>query len=655
MLAGTGYLPIFEILTNQSEYDGNIQQSCPSAWEIPLNSYEFSLTQRILKLSRKLRNCSDEELKQKGLSLKYQASTGAKLQNLIPPAFALVCESARRTVNMVPYKVQLYGAIQIAKGRVAEMKTGEGKTLTATLPTFLHSLFDRGAHVVTVNDYLAQRDVEIMGPIYQRLGMSVGIVKSELDPPSRSAAYRCDITYGTAKEFGFDFLRDRMKLSTSSSRLASRADLVMRGLRFVLVDEVDSVLVDEARTPLIIGITDAEEEKQKQDCFRWAAQHAPKFTEDIDFEYDHDRRKVSLNFPGIERVRGLPQVDSTRKIPIGQLYEYVENAIKVRRDFQLDQQYVVRDGKIAIVDEFTGRVAEGRQWQRGIHQSVEAKEKLDITPATRQGATITLQTFFRRYEFFGGMSGTIWTSRREFKKVYGKKVVRIPTNRPVDREQMPFKIYGDFESKMAAVVKEVEAMESQGRAVLIGTRSVEKSEWLSRLMTDLESEHEVLNANNNESEAEIVAKAGQPGRVTVATNMAGRGTDIKLEDSVRKSGGLHVIITELHESQRIDWQLIGRGSRQGDPGSYRIFVAMDDEILLHGLGPKRSSDLQKRFSAPKFAGKLLSRSLLKYFKTAQANLERRHLVDRMILLKQDKERQERHFEMGLDPFCDVVQ
>ena len=619
-----------------------------------MNSYEFSLTQRILKLAGKLRNCSDEELQQKGLSLKYQASTGAKLQKLIPPAFALVCESARRTVNMVPYKVQLYGAIQIANGHVAEMKTGEGKTLTATLPTFLHSLFDRGAHVVTVNDYLAQRDVEIMGPIYQRLGMSVGLVTADLDPGRRSAAYRSNITYGTAKEFGFDFLRDRMKLASSSSRLASKSDLVMRDLRYVLVDEVDSVLVDEARTPLIIGITDAEEEKKKQDCFRWAAKHAAEFIEDTDYQYEHDRRKVSLNLPGVEKVRNLPQSDSTRKFPMRQLYEFVENAIKVRRDFLLDEQYVVQDGKVAIVDEFTGRIAEGRQWQLGIHQAVEAKENLEITPATRQGATITLQAFFRRYEFFGGMSGTIWTSRREFKKVYSKKVVRIPTNRPVDREQMPARIYSDFESKMAAVVEEVQAMQAQGRAVLIGTRSVDKSEWLSHSLAGLGIEHEVLNAHNNESEAEIVAKAGQPGRITVATNMAGRGTDIKLEDSVRKSGGLHVILTELHESQRLDWQLIGRGSRQGDPGSFRIFVAMDDEILLKGLGPKKSSALLKRFSSQQFAGKLLSRSLFKHFTSAQAKLERRHLVDRMILLKQDKERQERHFEMGLDPFCDVV-
>lgn len=620
-----------------------------------MNSYEFSMTQRILKLAKKLRNCSDEELKQRGLSLKYKATTGSKIAQLIPSAFALVCESARRSVEMVPYKVQLYGGIQIANGHVAEMKTGEGKTLTATLPVYLHSLFGRGAHVVTVNDYLAQRDFEIMGPIYKRLGMTIGVISADMDPADRAASYRCDVTYGTAKELGFDFLRDRMKLASSSSRLASTADMVMRDLHFVLVDEADSVLIDEARTPLIIGIVDAEEEKQKQDCFRWAAQHAANFEEDTDYEYDHDRRKVTLNLPGIEKVRRLPQLDSTRKVPIRQLFEFVENAVKVRRDFQLDQQYVVREGKIAIVDEFTGRVAEGRQWQRGIHQSVEAKENLEITPATRQGATITLQTFFRRYKFFGGMSGTAWTSRSEFKKVYKKKVVRIPTNRPIKRQQMPTKIYNNFESKMAAVIKDVQDRQSEGRAILIGTRSVEKSEWLSRSLTGLDIEHEVLNANNDDSEAEIVSKAGQPGRITVATNMAGRGTDISLHDSVRKSGGLHVILTELHESQRIDWQLIGRGSRQGDPGSYRIFVAMDDEILSQGLGLRKSDLHKKRFSQQSLSGKPLSRALLKHFLAAQAKLERKHLVDRMILLKQDKERQERHFEMGLDPFCDVVQ
>ena len=618
---------------------------------------EQALARRILKRATKLQNCSDAELREMGLSLKYKATTGAKPMNLIPPAFALVCESARRSVEMVPYVVQILGGMQIAMGRIAEMKTGEGKTLTATMPTYLHALADRGAHVVTVNDYLAQRDFEIMGPIYERLGLSVGVITADDPPEKRKAAYRKDITYGTAKEFGFDFLRDRLRTAGSSSRLVNKSENVMRDLHFVLVDEADSVLIDEARTPLIIGITDPEEEKKRSDCFNWAAKHAAEFVEGSDFKYEHDKRKVELNRQGTEKARRLPQIDSTKRIPIRKLFEYLENAIKVKRDFQLDQQYVVRDSKIAIVDEFTGRIAEGRQWQRGIHQSVEAKEKLEITPATRQGATITMQTFFRRYENFGGMSGTLWSSRREFKKVYKKKVVRIPTNRPVDRTTHRTRVFRDFKSKLAAMVKETTELASQGRAVLVGTRSVEKSELLSRALTEANVEHLVLNANQDMDEAEIIAQAGQPGKVTVATNMAGRGTDIMLEESVKKAGGLHVILTELHESQRIDWQLIGRGSRQGDPGSYRIFVSLEDELLLKGLGPKKAQALLKRFKSPSDGQTTgpISNSIFKYFTDAQAKLHHKHLVDRLILLKQDKERQKRHFEMGLDPFCDVVQ
>ena len=623
-----------------------------------MNAYDFSIANRIRRLAKKLESCTDQELCKQGLSLKYRATTGGKINDLIPQAFALVCESARRSINMVPYDVQLFAGIQIAREHVAEMKTGEGKTLTACLPTFLHALFDRGAHVVTVNDYLAKRDFEIMSPVYERLGLSTGVIQSDDTPEQRQVAYRKDITYGTAKEFGFDFLRDRLKLAGSSSRISSHSDLTMRGLHFVLVDEADSVLIDEARTPLIIGIVDAKEEQKKQACFQWAAKHVTTMQETSDYQYDHDRQKVTLEPSGIEKLRHLPQTDFTRMVPIRQLYNYMENAIKVRRDFHLDEHYIVRDGKIAIVDQFTGRVAEGRQWQGGIHQSVEAKENLEISPATGQGATITLQTFFRRYEYFGGMTGTCWTSRSEFKKVYKKKVVRVPTNRPVQRIKLPTQIYSNFESKIAAVVEESQLMIAAGRAVLIGTKNVDKSEALSRALTELDITHEVLNANNHEREAEIVAKSGQPGCVTVATNMAGRGTDIMLEDSVRKAGGLHVILTEIHESQRIDWQLIGRGSRQGDPGSFRIFLAMDDEVLKFGLGPKKSESLFKTYnrnsSGDSSKPKRLPRHLFRHFNQAQQKLERKHLIDRMVLLKQDKERQERHFEMGQDPFCDVV-
>ena len=613
---------------------------------------DFSLVQRIRRLTKPLRKVTDDQLRTQGLSLKYRASTGEPLERLIPQAFALCCESVCRTLSMTPYDAQIFGGLQIARGKVAEMKTGEGKTLTATMPTYLHALFGRGTHVVTVNDYLAARDLELMAPVYRMLGLTTGVVTADSDPGARRKAYRYDVTYGTAKEFGFDFLRDRMKLASASG--APIGDqLTQRDLYYVLVDEVDSVLIDEARTPLIIGIIDQEEHQRQEDCFRWAASYAGQFVEDIDFEYDHKKKKVKLKPPGIDRLRRLPQNKSTRRVQVKRLYEFIENAVKVRRDFHLGQHYAIRDGKIAIIDEFTGRIAEGRQWQRGIHQSVEAKEKQEISPATRQGATVTMQTFFRLYEKFGGMSGTVWTSRQEFKKVYGKSVVRVPTHRPVDRTTLPTQVYANFDAKMDAVVIEIGQMIAQGRSVLVGTRSVEKSESLSNLLTQCNIEHDVLNANQHEREAEIIEMSGQPGKVTVATNMAGRGTDFILAEEVRAVGGLHVILTEVHESQRIDWQLIGRGARQGQPGSCRTFVAMDDEVLLLGLGPRKYESLQKKYASSK-SGPLL-RSAFRYFRIAQRRLERKHLVDRMVLLRQDKERRERHFEMGQDPYCDVIE
>jgi preprotein translocase subunit SecA len=610
---------------------------------------EFSLVQKIRRRAKPLANVSSEELCKSGLSLKYRASIGEPIETLIPEAFPIVIEAIRRSLDMVPYDVQIFAAMQIAKGRIAEMKTGEGKTLTATMPAYLHALAGRGSHVVTVNDYLANRDHDLMTPVFKALGLSSGVITSDTSPQQRKKSYRKDITYGTAKEFGFDFLRDRLAVTSGTSA----QQLLHRELNYVLVDEVDSVLIDEARTPLIIGVTDSEEQKLTEFCFRWAAEHAHNFIEDEDYDYQHDKKKVELKQTGIQRMRALPQNEGTRRIPIRKLYEYMENAIKVRRDFQLDQHYTIRDDKIAIIDEFTGRIAEGRQWQRGIHQSVEAKEKIEITPNVGSGATVTMQTFFRLYENFGGMSGTVATSSREFRKVYKKKTTIVPTNRPVNRKQLPTKVFSNIDSKFEGVVEEVANMTDASRAVLIGTRSVEKSEQLSRLLNERGIEHEVLNANQLEREAEIIAKSGGLGKVTVATNMAGRGTDFILAPEVRRAGGLHVILTEIHESQRIDWQLIGRGSRQGEPGSFRIFASMDDDVLLQGLGPSKTQRLRRKYNSLPTKG-THARKMFQFFLQAQSRLERKHLVDRMILLRQDKERQERHFEMGQDPYCDVV-
>ena len=616
-----------------------------------MSANDYATIGRIRRFVKQFSKLSDEALQQRGLALKYDAMTGAKIDRLIPESFALVSESARRSTGMIPYDVQLLGGIQIARGHVAEMKSGEGKTLTATLPAYLHALYAKGAHVVTVNDYLAQRDYDLMSGVFRRLGLSTGVIVASDEPDQRRVAYQKDVTYGTAKEFGFDFLRDRMKIAGQTSRLAASTDRVQRELNFVLVDEADSVLIDEARTPLIVGIVNQEEEAIAADCFNWASRYSDSFERDVDYTYEFEKRKVELTHAGIDKLRRLPQTQNTTKVSIKRLYNYMENAIKVRIEFHLDQHYAVVEDKIMIIDEFTGRPAEGRQWQGGIHQSVEAKEGLEITPATGQGATVTLQSFFRLYRFFGGMSGTVWSSRREFKKVYRKKVVRIPTNKPIQRSQLPTRVYANEARKFDAVVDDVVQQLETGRAVLVGTRNVDQSERLSNLLREKDIHHQVLNAHRLDFEAEIVKKSGGKGCVTVATNMAGRGTDFMLDPAVRSAGGLHVILTEVHESQRIDWQLIGRGSRQGEPGSYRIFVSMEDEILKKGLGPEKADRLKKRFAKYKGA---LARNTFSYFTTAQRKVERKHLVDRMILLKQDQERHEQHFEMGQDPYCDGV-
>ena len=615
-------------------------------------SRDVSTIRQIRRLMKKFSGLSDEELQQRGLALKYNAMTGAKIDALIPEAFALVSLVAERVLKMSPYDCQLFGGIQIARGHIAEMKTGEGKTLTATLPAYLHALFGRGCHVVTVNDYLAKRDHELMGGVFHALGLTSGVITADLKPEERSHGYRQDVTYGTAKEFGFDFLRDRMKIAGSRFKGSAAAASLQRELFYVLVDEADSILIDEARTPLIVGISNPEEEALKQACYQWATRHASSFEEKKHFRYEQDKQKVTLMNAGVDLLRRLPQDNFTKRVPIRHLYRYTENAIKVQRDFHLDQHYAVIDQEIVIIDEFTGRPAEGRQWQGGIHQSVEAKEGVPISPATGQGAMVTLQSFFRLYRGFGGMSGTLWTSRHEFKKVYDKKVVRVPTNKPVKRSQVPVQVYANIDSKLAAVAEQVVEKVKAGRAVLVGTRNVDRSQQLSSLMTQLGIEHEVLNANELEREADIVARSGRAGAVTVATNMAGRGTDFLLEDSVRDAGGLHVILTEIHESARIDWQLIGRGARQGMPGSFQIFVSMEDELLKQGLGPEKAAKLMSGF---KGRGGLLPRSAYDWFLKAQKKLERKHLVDRMILLKQDQQRHEQHFEMGQDPYCDVVQ
>ncbi len=613
----------------------------------------------IAALEPELMNLSDSELRKRSLSLKYRARSREPLAKILPEAFALVREAGRRTLSMRHFDVQLLGGIAMHNRSIAEMQTGEGKTLTATLPMYLESLTGKGAHLATVNDYLARRDADWMRPIYQALGVSVGVIEAPMMTDARREAYACDVTYGTAKEFGFDFLRDRLLLRRISEGMSDTLGGMLgpstageqptqRPAHFVLVDEADCILIDEARTPLIISALPTEEERIAAECHRWSAEAVPQFTEDDHYEFDHDKQTVELNAAGRQLVRALPKPKALDSVGLFTMYEYIERAVKVDRVFTLDRHYVVRKGEIVIVDEFTGRLAEGRKWRAGIHQAVEAKEKVEVTVATGQAARITIQDFFLRYPRMAGMTGTASSSAGELRRIYRLRVVPIPTNRPAVREQLSIHTYGNAEAKWDAIVREVVEVHATGRPVLIGTRSIDKSELISQLLAATGVAHKVLNANKIAEEAEIVSRAGELGKVTVSTNMAGRGTDIKLGAGVKELGGLHVICTEMHDSARIDRQLLGRCGRQGDPGTWRQFLALDDDILLAGLGPKRSKRLKAK-------GEDRAEGFDRWsaiFRKAQQRIERKHFRDRRVLMYYEKERRKMHEHLGQDPYLD---
>jgi preprotein translocase subunit SecA len=619
---------------------------------------------QIAALEEPLMKQSDYDLKKTSLSLRYRARSGEPLDRLLVEAFALVREAGRRRLNMRHFDVQLLGGAAVHFSSIVEMQTGEGKTLTATLPLYLAALEGKGAHLATVNDYLAQRDADGMRPLYELLGMKVGCIQSQMPQPERKKQYACDITYGTANEMGFDFLRDRLlkrRISEGQRDLfgamlgragSGNEEPVQGELHFMLVDEADSILIDEARTPLIISALPGEEEELEAEAYRWAAKVSPTFEEHEHFDYDHKDKTVELTLAGRRRVRETPKPAAMDRMPLSTIYEHIERSIKVAREMILDRQYVVRDGEIVIVDEFTGRLGEGRKWRAGIHQAVEAKEGVEITFATNQAARITVQDFFLRYDRLAGMTGTAASSAGELHKIYECRVIPVPTNRPPIREKLPTLVFGTSDDKWQAIIDDIAEQHQAGRPVLVGTRSIDKSEKLAHLLIERSIEHCVLNARHVAREAEIVARAGQLGKVTVATNMAGRGTDIRLGPGVHELGGLHVICTELHESQRIDRQLIGRCGRQGDPGTYRQFLALDDEILLTGFGPKKATKLNEQ--GERLAGRGPVSGFESLFYTAQRKVERRHFRDRKVLLYHEKERQKMQRAMSQDPYLDTA-
>jgi preprotein translocase subunit SecA len=599
------------------------------------------------------------ELRKQSLDLRWRAKEREPLRHLLPEAFALVREAARRVLGMRHYDVQLLAGCTLHDGCIAEMETGEGKTLMATAPAYLNALTGQGVHVVTVNDYLASRDADLMRPVYECLGLTVGCIHNQQPPEDRRQAYACDITYGTANEFAFDFLRDRLngQSGTVKEQLGSllfgsqdtEALSIQRGQHYAIVDEADSVLIDEARTPLIICGAAAEEDPEVVAAYLWAAQAAPQIAEDRDYKYDRDTKQVELTPAGRWRVRNLPSPRELHAVAMDEIFEYVERAVKVLRDYQRDRQYVVRDGEVLIVDEFTGRILPGRKWRDGMHQAIEAREGVPVTAATNQAARTTIQNYFLRYEKLSGMTGTAWSARSELRSIYKLRPVRIPTNKPRRRQHLPDQVFATDAQKWQAVAAEVARLHARGQPVLIGTRSIDRSERLSQLLDQQQIPHAVLNAKQHAQEAEIIARAGQRGAVTIATNMAGRGVDIQLEPEVTELGGLSVLGTERHDSARIDRQLEGRCGRQGDPGVAQFWLSLEDE-LLEAFGPRTLRWLKTLRSGLGGAVEGRLNHLRSLFRRAQSKIERRHYRDRARLMQYEKHRNEMQEKMGLDPY-----
>lgn len=621
----------------------------------------FALTvEKINALEKPFEKLSDEELLKRGQELRSRAKGGDSLNGLLPEAFALVREAAKRTIGQRHYDVQLVGGMAIHRRCIAEMETGEGKTLVATLPTFLNALPGKGVHVVTVNDYLAHRDAEWMAPIYHALGLSVGCIQTGQEDGARRAAYSCDITYGTSKELGFDFLRDELKRyqaggdaerKTFEEAFLGRGPIrqeavrpVQRGHYFAVVDEADSILIDEARTPLIIGANNQPTQEEAA-AYYGADQLAATLVRGKDFKYDPAERKAELNAAGRRKVQAVAGHSSFAALTVDGLYEYVERALRAQIAYLRDRDYVVVDKEVVIVDEFTGRMMPGRQWQEGLHQAIQAKERLEITLETITAARVTVQDFFLRYKKLAGMTGTASSDAAELRRIYKVGVFKVPTNRPGRRVWKPDRVFSTEVEKFQAVAEEIVRLNQRGVPVLIGTRSIERSEHLSKLLTEAGIEHQILNAKNHEIEAQIVAQAGRKGQVMVATNMAGRGTDIKLEEGVAELGGLHVIGTERHESRRIDRQLAGRCARQGDPGHCEFFVSLEDEII-EAFGEKPAARLRKRHRG---RGELTSPAMRRLVLSAQARKERQHFRDRKLLMNYEKQRAEMRKNMGLNP------
>ena len=577
-----------------------------------INSYETDISK-----------LNDEELKNKTPKFRKRLNNGETLDDILPEVFAVVREAAKRVTKMRPFDVQLIGGIVLHQGKIAEMATGEGKTLVATMPAYLNALDGNSVHVVTVNDYLAKRDRYWMGEIYEFLGLEVGLIQHDMAIGERKKAYEADITYGTNNEFGFDYLRDNMAIRLE--------DVVQRGYDFAIVDEVDSILIDEARTPLIISGPTDESTKIYQQVNRIAT----RLQEEVDYKVYEKEKTITITEVGVTRIEGLLQIKNLYDEKNMSVQHHIIQALKAQRLFKKDVDYIVKDGEVIIVDEFTGRLMFGRRYSDGLHQAIEAKEGVVIARENQTLATITFQNYFRLYKKLSGMTGTAKTEEEEFIHIYNLPVVVIPPNKELIRYNYADVIYRTEKEKFKAVIKEIIEVHKMGRPILVGTVSIDKSETLSRLLKKENVGHNVLNAKNHEREAEIITQAGQGKNVTISTNMAGRGTDIVLGEGIAKLGGLHVVGTERHESRRIDNQLRGRSGRQGDPGSSRFFLSLEDD-LMRLFGSDRISGIMEKLGMEEdipIEHPLVSKSI----ESAQKKVEGRNFEIRKQLLDFDNE------------------
>lgn len=566
---------------------------------------------------------TDDELKAKTVEFKQRYQDGESLDDLLYEAFAVVREAAKRVLGLFPYKVQVMGGIVLHHGDVPEMRTGEGKTLTATMPVYLNALSGKGVHVVTVNEYLTERDATEMGELYSWLGLSVGINLAAKSPAEKKEAYLCDITYSTNSEIGFDYLRDNMVVRAEN--------MVQRPLNYALVDEVDSILIDEARTPLIVSGQTASDTSQ---LYHMADAYVKTLTED-DYIIDVPSKTIGLSDSGIDKAESYFNLENLYDIENVALTHFIDNALRANYIMILDIDYVVsEDQEILIVDQFTGRTMEGRRYSDGLHQAIEAKEGVPVQEETKTSASITYQNLFRMYKKLSGMTGTGKTEEEEFREIYNIRVIPIPTNRPIARIDHPDLLYPSLKSKFKAVVEDVKSRHEKGQPVLVGTVAVETSDYLSQLLVQAGVPHEVLNAKNHYKEAQIIMNAGQRGAVTIATNMAGRGTDIKLGEGVRELGGLCVIGTERHESRRIDNQLRGRSGRQGDPGESQFYLSLEDE-LMRRFGSERIKAVLDRFKLSEEESVIRSNMFTRQVEGAQKRVEGNNYDTRKQVLQYD--------------------